>query len=109
MDVGRKVNRRLPPGHGSRAFRWILCERYFGPSDSPLRRAGAIFFEEFGGGPGNGYTWVELEDDLTASLLQARLIELRLPINVETASAYEARRAQCWRRAHFPIENFISW
>src|SRR5580700_1458655 len=27
MDVGRKVNRRLPPGHGSRAFRLILYER----------------------------------------------------------------------------------
>jgi hypothetical protein len=26
---------------------------------------------------------VELEDDLTASLLQARLIELHLPINAE--------------------------
>jgi hypothetical protein len=27
VDVGSKVNRRLPPGHGSRAFRWILYER----------------------------------------------------------------------------------
>jgi hypothetical protein len=32
--------------------------------------------------PGNTYTWVELQDDLTVSLLQARLIELDLPINV---------------------------
>jgi hypothetical protein len=54
-----------------------------GPTDSPLRREGEVIFEEFGGGPGNGYTWVELRDDLTASLLQARLIELHLPINVE--------------------------
>jgi hypothetical protein len=53
-----------------------------GPADSPLRREGDILFEEFGGGPGNGYTWVELGDDLTASLLQQRLIELGLPINV---------------------------
>jgi hypothetical protein len=53
-----------------------------GPTDSPLRREGDILFEEFGGGPGNGYTWVELGDDLTASLLQQRLIELGLPINV---------------------------
>ena len=29
------------------------------------------------------YTWVELHDDLTVSLLQARLIELNLPISVE--------------------------
>jgi hypothetical protein len=69
-------------GPQARAHRF-LKSLDFGPPDSPLRRAGAIFFEEFGGGPGNGYTWVELEDDLTASLLQARLIELRLPINVE--------------------------
>ena len=61
----------------------LLKSLDFGPPDSPVRRAGAIFFEEFGGGPGNGYTWVELKDDLTASLLQARLIELHLPINVE--------------------------
>jgi hypothetical protein len=52
------------------------------PADSPLRREGEILFEEFGGAPGNSYTWVELRDDLTASLLQARLIELNLPISV---------------------------
>ena len=63
----------------------LLKSLDFGPPDSPLRRAGAILFEEFGGGPGNDYTWVELKDDLTASLLQARLIELHLPINVEIA------------------------
>jgi hypothetical protein len=49
---------------------------------SALRQAGQIIFEEFGGSPGNSYTWVELRDDLTVSLLQARLIELNLPINV---------------------------
>jgi hypothetical protein len=41
-----------------------------------------MIFEEFGGSPGNSYTWVELRDDLTVSLLQARLIVLNLPINV---------------------------
>ena len=51
-------------------------------SGSALRQAGQIIFEEFGGSPGNSYTWVELRDDLTVSLLQARLIELSLPINV---------------------------
>jgi hypothetical protein len=39
-------------------------------------------FEQFGGSSGNSYTWVELRDDLTVSLMQARLIELSLPINV---------------------------
>ena len=29
----------------------------------------AIFFDELGGGLGNGTPWVELKDDLTASLL----------------------------------------
>ena len=53
----------------------LLKSLYFGAPDSPLRRAGAIFFAGFGGGPDNGYTWVELEHDLTASLLQARLVE----------------------------------
>jgi hypothetical protein len=53
-----------------------------GGAGSALRQAGQIIFEEFGGSPGNSYTWVELRDDLTVSLLQARLIELNLPINV---------------------------
>ena len=53
-----------------------------GHGGSALRQAGQIIFEEFGGSPGNSYTWVELHDDLTVSLLQARLIELNLPINV---------------------------
>ena len=54
-----------------------------GSDDSELRQAGEVIFEGSGGAPGNTYTWVELKDDLTASLLQARLIELGLPINVE--------------------------
>ena len=53
-----------------------------GGAGSALKQAGQIIFEEFGGSPGNSYTWVELRDDLTVSLLQARLIELNLPINV---------------------------
>jgi hypothetical protein len=53
-----------------------------GGAGSALRQAGQIIFEAFGGFSGNSYTWVELRDDLTVSLLQARLIELNLPINV---------------------------
>ena len=53
--------------------------------NDPPGEAGQIIFEEFGGGPGNSYTWVELKDDLTVSLLQARLVELNLPINVKIA------------------------
>jgi hypothetical protein len=50
--------------------------------DSKLRQAGQVIFEAFGGAPGFSYHWVELKDDLTVSLLQARLIELNMPINV---------------------------
>jgi hypothetical protein len=60
----------------------LLKDLDLGGSGSALRQAGQIIFEEFGGSPGNSYTWVELHDDLTVSLLQARLIELNLPINV---------------------------
>jgi hypothetical protein len=55
--------------------------------DSKLKQAGQIIFQEFGGGPDNSYTWVELKDDLTVSLLQARLIELKVPINVEVSGS----------------------
>jgi hypothetical protein len=60
----------------------LLKDLDLGGAGSALRQAGQIIFEEFGGSPGNSYTWVELRDDLTVSLLQARLIELNLPINV---------------------------
>jgi hypothetical protein len=50
--------------------------------ESKLRRAGQMHFESFGSGPGNSYHWVDLKDDLTVSLLQARLIELNLPIRI---------------------------
>ena len=53
-----------------------------GHSGSALGQAGHIIFEEFGGSPGSSSTWVELHDDLTVSLLQVRLIELNLPIDV---------------------------
>ena len=60
----------------------LLKDLDLGGAGSALRQAGQITFEQFGGSPGNSYTWVELRDDLTVSLLQARLIELNLPINV---------------------------
>jgi hypothetical protein len=60
----------------------LLKKLDLGAADTKLRRAGEIIFEAFGGAPGNSYTWVELKDDLTVSLLQARLIELKLPIDV---------------------------
>ena len=68
-------------GPQAKAFH-LLKSLDLGHSGSALRQAGQIIFEEFGGSPGNSYTWVELHDDLTVSLLQARLIELKLPIDV---------------------------
>jgi hypothetical protein len=69
---------RRPPGEGH-----LLKDHLdLGHAGSALRQAGQIIFEEFGGSPGNSYTWVEPHDDLTVSLLQARLIEVNLAINV---------------------------
>ena len=68
-------------GPQAKAFH-LLKGLDLGHSGSALRQAGQIIFEEFGGSPGNSYIWVELHDDLTVSLLQARLIELNLPIKV---------------------------
>jgi hypothetical protein len=68
-------------GPQAKAFH-LLKGLDFGRSGSALGQAGQVIFQEFGGSPGNSYTWVELHDDLTVSLLQARLIELNLPINV---------------------------
>jgi hypothetical protein len=76
-------------GPEAKAFH-LLKKLDFGPAESKLRQAGEIIFEEFGGRPGFNYTWVELKDDLTVSLLQARLIELNLPINVKIAASWGA-------------------
>ena len=55
-------------GPQAKAFH-LLKGLDLGHSGSALRQAGQIIFEEFGGYPGNSYTWVELHDDLTVSLL----------------------------------------
>ena len=70
-QLRRTPGQGAPPAQGPR-----------GHSGSALRQTGQIIFQEFGGSPGNSYTWVELHDDLTVSLLQARLIELNLRIDV---------------------------
>jgi hypothetical protein len=65
----------------------LLKKLDLGAPDSKLRQAGEIIFQGFGGAPGNSYTWVELKDDLTVSMLQARLIELNLPIDIEVCGS----------------------
>ena len=65
----------------------VPCEPRWRSKRSKSARCSRHIFEGSGGGPGNTYTWVELKDDLTVSLLQARLIQLNLPINVKIAGA----------------------
>ena len=50
------------------------------------RKAGGIFFTEGGGHPGSNERWVDLKDDISVSILQARLIERDLPIKVMLSS-----------------------
>jgi hypothetical protein len=49
-------------------------------------KAGLIYFTEWGGHPGSCERWVDLKDDLTVSILQARLIERDLPIKLVVGS-----------------------
>jgi hypothetical protein len=48
----------------------------------PGKKAGGITFVEWGYHPGSSERLVELRDDLSVSLLQARLIERKLPIRL---------------------------
>jgi hypothetical protein len=74
-------------GPQAKAFHLLKSLDLGSASDAKLKQAGQVVFQEFGGGPGNNYTWVELKDDVTVSLLQARLIELDLPIHVRDCGA----------------------
>ena len=51
------------------------------PKD-PGRKAGQILFTNWGGHPGSSERWVDLQDDLSVSVLQARRIERDLPIKL---------------------------
>src|SRR5829696_2881450 len=46
------------------------------------QKVGRMDFVDWGGHPGSCERWVDLRDDLTASLLQARLVELEHPIRI---------------------------
>lgn len=72
----------------ARAFNY-LQRLNIGPSfNSGGRRSGALRFHEGDNHPGSSELWVDVADDLSASLLQARLIELGEPVGVimETAT-----------------------
>ena len=66
----------------AKAFQF-LRERDLGWSlNGRGRKAGRIDFVEGGWHPGSNERWAELRDDLTVSLLQARLIDLGQPIRI---------------------------
>ena len=50
------------------------------------QKAGTMYFTQWGGHPGSNERWVDLKDDLSVSILQARLIERDLPIKVMLGS-----------------------
>lgn len=50
--------------------------------DARGRKAGLMEFTEWGGHPGSSERWVDLQDDLSVSILQGRLVERGLPIEV---------------------------
>jgi hypothetical protein len=52
----------------------------------PGRKAGHILFTSWGGHSGSTERWVDLKDDLSVSVLQARLIERDLPIKLVIGS-----------------------
>jgi hypothetical protein len=76
-------------------FRWAAGEGLSFAEGAASRRSARFSaptswracFDELGGGPSNVYTSVHLKDDLTVSLLQARLIELNLPIKVKAGTS----------------------
>jgi hypothetical protein len=53
---------------------------------APGRKAGGIAFTDWGGHPGSSERWVDLKDDLTVSILQARITERDLPIRLVLAT-----------------------
>ena len=53
-----------------------------GSPGSRRSQVGEMIFHRLGGSAANSYSSVWLKDDLTVSLLQARLIELNLPIKI---------------------------
>ena len=69
---------RRPPGEGAPPAQGPRS----GPGRISAKASRPDHLRGVRGSPGNSYTWVELQNDLTVSLLQARLIELNLPINV---------------------------
>ena len=59
----------------------LLCKIDFGP-DLVIAKAPQLEFHMGGGRPGDSSMWANAKDKLSLSLLQARLIDLKMPIKV---------------------------
>lgn len=75
--------RRQPRGKGLRALEELGLDCDLKTSG---QKAGTMFFTEWGGHPGSNERWVDLKNDLSVSILQARLIERDLPIKVRAGA-----------------------
>lgn len=64
----------------ARAYR-LLSRLDLGPRLKSSRDGAQLVFQE-GSHPGDDSRWVEASDKLALSLLQARLIDLKLPISI---------------------------
>jgi hypothetical protein len=71
----------------ARAFTLLKELRLDVELNGPGKKAGRIRFTEGGGHPRSNECWVDLRDDVTASLLQASLIDHKLPILVKVGQA----------------------
>ena len=73
----------------AKAF-WLLSRSISGPTGSA--RGPLLEFHEGDNHPGSNDRWVNAKDKLSLSLLQARLIDLRMPIKIVRAPS-DAREA----------------
>ena len=73
----------LEAGPCAKAYR-LLDDLDLGPSLQSAREGAHLVFQE-GGHPGDDSRWVEASGKLALSLLQARLIDLKLPIRIAEA------------------------
>jgi len=70
----------------ARAYSLLQSLAVGAPGDTAGLTAGMINFETTGGNPSDNSRWVDLRDDLSASLLQAWLLENGHPIELKIAS-----------------------
>ncbi len=70
----------------ARAYQLLHDLRLDCDPEQPGHKAGGIAFTDGGGHPGSVERWANLKDDLSVSILQARITERALPIRLVMAS-----------------------